>query len=117
MAGTVRKTAEKRVPLPTAPTVEAWRAMTPGERERLLVAINEALRAAKVEQVDAMAEHIAREALMAVLDVRGLPCSEQARARIDACADPSILQGWMLRAKTAASIEEILAEPSDGSTE
>jgi hypothetical protein len=70
--------------------------------------------AAKVEQAETQAEHIARDALLAILDVRGLPCSEQARARIDACTDPSTLRGWMLRAKTAASIEEILAEPSDG---
>jgi Uma2 family endonuclease len=73
--------------------------------------------ASKVEQAETKAEHIARNGLLAILDVRGLPCSEQARARIDACTDPSTLEGWMLRAKTAASIEEILAEPSDGSTE
>ncbi|MEO5730481.1 MAG: hypothetical protein ABI134_31750, partial [Byssovorax sp.] len=40
------------VPLPTVPTVEAWRAMTPAERERVQVEINAALTAS----VDVMSE-------------------------------------------------------------
>src|SRR5580693_6879435 len=45
MARTIR-TASPAVPLPTVPTVEAWRAMTPDERMQFQVEVNTALTAA-----------------------------------------------------------------------
>ena len=50
-----------------------------------------------------------REGLLALLDVRGIPCSEEARERIAACADPAMLQRFLARAKTAASLDEVFA--------
>src|SRR5580700_10564930 len=46
MAAPAREPTEPRhepPELPTTPTVDAWRAMTPAQRERLLVSVNEAL--------------------------------------------------------------------------
>jgi hypothetical protein len=50
-----------------------------------------------------------REGLLAVLDVRGIPCPDAAHARIAACADADMLQLFLARAKTAASIDEVFA--------
>lgn len=52
-----------------------------------------------------------REGLLAVLHVRGIPCPEDARARIATCADSGMLQSFLARAKTAASVEEVFAAP------
>ncbi|MEP7125404.1 MAG: Uma2 family endonuclease [Byssovorax sp.] len=53
-----------------------------------------------------------REALLAILDLRAIPCSEAARARIAASVDPSVLRQWLLRATMAVTAEDIfLASP------
>lgn len=72
---------------------------------------------AEAEQARAQAEQAAqalvaglREALVLLLDVRGLPCSDAARARIQACDDPAILRGWLARVKTAESADAMLAD-------
>jgi len=49
------------------------------------------------------------EGVLAVLDVRGIPCPDEARARIAACADPVVLQRLLACAKTAATVDEVLA--------
>jgi hypothetical protein len=38
--------------------------------------------------------------------------SEQARARLSSCEDPSTLQRWLLRATTASSLDEALSASS-----
>ena len=53
-------------------------------------------------------------ALLAILGARGLTPSAEARARIEACKDTSTLERWVLRAATAASVEEILAAEHQG---
>ncbi len=50
-------------------------------------------------------------AVLAILSARGLVASDEARARIAACADVGMLARWITRAATAASSEEIFAEP------
>ncbi len=50
-----------------------------------------------------------REGLLALLDVRGIPCSDAARERIAACADPAMLQIFLARAKTAVSVDELFS--------
>ena len=50
-----------------------------------------------------------REGLLAVLEVRGIPCPDEARARIAACADPAMLQLCLARAKTVANVDEVFA--------
>jgi Uma2 family endonuclease len=67
---------------------------------------------AKAEQAEAKAEQALaglREALLTILDVRGIPCPDQARARVETCAEPSTLRQWLVRAKTAAGVEEVFA--------
>ena len=51
------------------------------------------------------------EAVIAVLSARGIPVSDEGRARIEACKDAATLGRWIVRAATAASIEEIFAAP------
>jgi Uma2 family endonuclease len=73
---------------------------------------------AKAEQAEAKAEQAEgqvdealaglREGLMTILDVRGVPCPDEARARIESCGEPSVLRQWLARARTAASVDEVL---------
>jgi len=49
------------------------------------------------------------EALISVLQARGLPLSNELRARIDAETDLARLKGWVTRAALAASAEEVLS--------
>jgi Uma2 family endonuclease len=68
--------------------------------------------ATKADQAQTQADQALaslRQAILALLEARQLPCPEQARARLLACADPSTLQRWLLRATTASSLEEVLA--------
>jgi hypothetical protein len=48
-------------------------------------------------------------ALLEVLDVRGLEVPEDVRARIAACTDIGQLKLWIRRAATAHSIDEVFA--------
>jgi hypothetical protein len=48
------------------------------------------------------------EAVLAVLDARGLAVSAPERVRILACTDLATLEQWVRRAVTAASAEELL---------
>src|SRR3954468_15076413 len=43
MAGPLHTLTSPPAPLPVAPTEEAWRAMSPAERERFLIQVNDAL--------------------------------------------------------------------------
>ena len=51
-------------------------------------------------------------ALLAVLRSRGIAVPEAARARILAQKDPERLERWVERAAVAASVAEVLDEPS-----
>lgn len=48
------------------------------------------------------------KALIAVLEARGLAVSAEHRARIVACGDLAVLDRWIRRAVTAASVQEAL---------
>ncbi|WP_437535561.1 hypothetical protein WME79_14730 [Sorangium sp. So ce726] len=50
-----------------------------------------------------------QEALLAVLEARGLSLTAEERAHIDACTAPAELDRWIARAATAASMSEVLA--------
>jgi hypothetical protein len=52
------------------------------------------------------------EAILTVLETRGIPIDDAARARITACADAATLGRWLARAVTAASVEEVIAPGS-----
>jgi Uma2 family endonuclease len=51
-----------------------------------------------------------RNALLALLSARGLPCPDDAHARIQACDDPVTFQRWLSRATTAGTTGEVFAE-------
>jgi hypothetical protein len=77
---------------------------------------------AKAEQAQAQAEQAQasadealaglREGLLTLLDVRAISCPDEARARVEACAEPAMLRQWLARAKTAARVEEVF-EPTE----
>lgn len=43
------------------------------------------------------------------LAARGIPVDAEARARIEACQDLATIDRWIVRAATAASVEDVLA--------
>jgi len=49
-------------------------------------------------------------ALLALLAARGVAVSEGARARVHACKDAATLDRWIVRAATASSADDVLAE-------
>jgi Uma2 family endonuclease len=55
-----------------------------------------------------------RATVIAIFEARGVACPEEARARVAACEDPATLQRWILRASTASSAAEALAELAGG---
>jgi Uma2 family endonuclease len=50
-----------------------------------------------------------RRGIVAFLAARGIACSGEGRARIDACADPEVLDQWLSRATTAGSEADVFA--------
>jgi Uma2 family endonuclease len=64
---------------------------------------------AKAQLAEAKAEQATaglREGVLAVLDARGIACPDDARERLMSCDDPSRLQRWLSRAKSAGSAAE-----------
>ena len=113
-------------PLPRTPSAEQWRALSPAARARFIDSVNAALSAprerlmgdleARYEAAQAQAEaaqtaerRARTEAILAILQVRGLTPSDEARARIEGCGDRALLERWFRRALTAQSVEELLA--------
>jgi hypothetical protein len=47
------------------------------------------------------------KAVLKILAARGMPVSDGARARIAACTDPAVLERWIERAVTAATVDEL----------
>lgn len=45
--------------------------------------------------------------VLTILDTRGIPVSEAARARITTCTDPDQLDAWLRRAITATHAEDL----------
>jgi len=64
-------------------------------------------------KAEAFAEQAKAAAILAVLSARGVPVSDEARARIEACGDVAILDRWILRAVTVPSTEEVFATASE----
>ena len=53
------------------------------------------------------------EALLTFLTARQLPVDAATRARIEVCTDPLVLDRWIARAATAATLDEVFADGSD----
>ncbi len=60
-------------------------------------------------KADAAEVEALRGAVLTVLGARGVPSSDEDRARVLSCDDPSTLRRWLARAATAASATEALA--------
>jgi hypothetical protein len=52
-----------------------------------------------------------RDALLAILDRRGLALTDAQRETIRGCTDLAMLEAWLLDAVTASSAAEVLAAP------
>jgi hypothetical protein len=50
------------------------------------------------------------KAVLAVLATRGIAVPEEARVRISECTDLELLESWVPRAVTAASVDELFDE-------
>lgn len=50
------------------------------------------------------------QALLKVLDARGLAPDEAARVRIEACTDKTMLEEWLVRAATASTLASVFGE-------
>lgn len=69
---------------------------------------------ARVEQEQARAQQAVGRlsaAILTILGVRGVPISDEARGRILEETDLDILDRWIQRAATAASVEELFRGP------
>jgi Uma2 family endonuclease len=67
---------------------------------------------ARAQEADARAEAALgalREAIAALLGARGIACSDEGRARLASCSNLKTLQGWLLRATSAASEAEVFS--------
>ena len=49
------------------------------------------------------------EAILAVLDARGLDIPSEARERISRCSDLHLLEKWIRRAATAKSVDDLFS--------
>ena len=67
---------------------------------------------AKAEKAETRAQQAVaglREGILAVLEARGISCSDDAGAALLACDDPATLQRWLSRAKMASSTADVFA--------
>ncbi len=124
------KKTEQAAPLPTVPSVEAWRAMTPGQQLDFQLRVLDALSESKAEQAEearvraeearvraeeAQAQERAStqaRAVLTVLRVRSIAVPDAERARILAETDAERLERWLEKAAAVGSLAEVLAEPT-----
>ena len=103
------------VPLPIAALIRSAKADDAVARA-LLVKRNPVLEAARAqERAEGLAEGLARgraEALIALLDARGLPVASAVRERILHERDPATLIRWIALAATCAEVAALFAEPT-----
>lgn len=48
-----------------------------------------------------------RTAILTLFSARGVPLSEQGRAKLDACTDPNQLERWCARTSTAQTEQDV----------
>jgi Uma2 family endonuclease len=67
---------------------------------------------AQADQAQAQAEQAVaglQEALFTILELRSIPCPDEARAHIASTSDPALLRRWLSQAKTATTVEQALS--------
>jgi hypothetical protein len=84
---------------------------TAEEKEFIVIMQTTWTQAAEQGRAEGRTEEAVRN-LLTVLRVRGIAVPEAARGRILAQKDPKRLESWLERAVVAASITEVLDEPS-----
>jgi hypothetical protein len=126
MATTIGESAEQSESLLTVPTAEVWRAMAPAERIAFQLRVVELLseqRRTRVRQAEVRAEQAEAQARQAeaqagtravliVLRARGINASAVERDRILAEKDAMRIERWLEKAVGAASLAEVLDDPS-----
>jgi Uma2 family endonuclease len=68
---------------------------------------------ARADEAQAQAEKALtglRDAILALLEARRIPCPEDTRVRVLSCQEPATLQRWLLRATSAATIDDVFAD-------
>jgi len=68
---------------------------------------------AQAEQAQAQAEQAMagmRASILALLDARQIPVSDEIRERLESCQETVTLQRWLIQATTATNLDEIFAE-------
>ncbi len=114
MASGVTTKTEPPTPLPTVPTADVWWAMTPEQRRDFQLQVIEALAKVKAERARAR-EHVAQaRAVLTVLRARNIAVPDAEHDRILAETDAVRLERWLEKGVTAASLAEVLAEPTAG---
>jgi hypothetical protein len=92
-------------------TLGAKPSRTPQEEEIVAMVQGTFTEARKMGRAEGRAEGEAR-ALLAVLRARGITVPDAARERILAQKDPERLERWVERAAVAASVADVIDEPS-----
>jgi Uma2 family endonuclease len=65
--------------------------------------------AAETQSTVAQAFETLQDALLMILEVRGISCPDEARERIQRCNEGATLYDWIVRAKTASVVDELFA--------
>jgi hypothetical protein len=65
---------------------------------------------AEAEAKERKAREGTAQAILTLLESRGIAAGDEARAKITKCEELETLQGWLLDAATTGSVEELLAE-------
>ncbi|KKZ72036.1 hypothetical protein VO63_20705 [Streptomyces showdoensis] len=85
------------------PALELWRNLVAVDLSFYTSVISEEIRDEGRAQAHA-------EAILIILEQRGLTISDDARQRITGCDDPEVLRRWVARAVTVSSVDEIFAD-------
>ncbi|MEV5971808.1 hypothetical protein [Streptomyces sp. NPDC051921] len=92
------------------PHIELWRNLVAVDLSFYKSVISEEIRDEGRAQGRAQGS---ADAILIVLEQRGLDVSDDARQRITGCADPEVLRRWVARAVTVSSAEEIFADEDE----
>ena len=95
----------------TAPTARQHTAKTSGGRDDGRARVTRTQACLRDRRAEGRAEEAARSVLT-VLRVRGIAVPDAARERILAQKDPERLERWLEKAIVAASVGEVLDDPS-----
>jgi dipeptidase len=92
---------------------ESWYAMVAektGDHLKMRKMEREKAEEAEAEAEEKEARESTAQAVLTVLEARGMAAGDEERSKILECEELEMLQGWLVDAATADSVEELLAE-------